>query len=134
MLCFAIVHAQCTHLGPLVAYNPVSLTGTCKTRFCRWWLWIMFTEAFIHGGIFDVHTSHDSLFDSFFTCHGTLKRKRENKVSGIRWICVSEHLMLETPASCISRRLIVFSMGQLRRVFFYLNGQRKNLLVKKHWN
>ena len=68
-------YVQCTHLGPLVAYNPVSLTGTSKTRFSRWWLWIVFTEAFIYGGIFDVHTSHDSLFDSFFTCHGTLKRK-----------------------------------------------------------
>ena len=75
MLYFVIGHAQGTHLGPLVAYNPVSLTGTSKTRFCRWWLWIVFTEAFIYGGILDVHTTHGSLFDSSFTCHRTLNSK-----------------------------------------------------------
>ena len=73
-----------------MAYNPVSLTGTSKTRFCRWWLWVVFTEAFIYGGVFDVHTSHDSLFDSFFTCHGTLKRKNskmlvESDCSSRKW-------------------------------------------------
>ena len=66
----------------------------------------MFTEAFIYGGIFDVHTSYDSLFDSFFTCHRTLKRKSKKKVMELDGQVVGEGSVAEWSARRTSNKAV----------------------------
>lgn len=64
-----------TYLRPLVARKPVGLARSGEARFRHWRLWTPPTKAFINGTIVDVHASHDSLFDPFFTSHRTLQKR-----------------------------------------------------------